>query len=263
MRSLDFDKQIIAQRFGRSAQQYHVQAEVQKDCAKRLIEFFQAQAITLPEGPILEIGCGTGFVTQQLVETFPTHPLLITDLSPEMLEFCQGNLKLTARSAPIAFQPLDGEQLSGLTDTYSLIVSGFVLQWFKSPLLSLRAILKHLKPGGGCLIAFPSRQSFPEWQNLCQQLQVPCTLNHLPDIDEIINQLSPQFEFKFHTEKIAITYSCAIDFFREMKAIGVGTNLSTKHLSAPQFKQLIKYWDQQTKGNIKIHYHVAFGWIQT
>ncbi|MDZ4199456.1 MAG: class I SAM-dependent methyltransferase, partial [Kiritimatiellia bacterium] len=39
----------------------------------------------LPEGPIFDLGCGTGFAARQLAEQFPGHPIEACDLSPGMI----------------------------------------------------------------------------------------------------------------------------------------------------------------------------------
>lgn len=61
----------VAENFGRSVSDYHKQAEVQKEVADRLIASLEPWRDILPPGPILEVGCGTGFVTQGLVDLYP------------------------------------------------------------------------------------------------------------------------------------------------------------------------------------------------
>ena len=76
----------LAQHFGKAAPYYHHQAQVQRYAADRLLDWIETTQV-LP-GKILELGCGTGFLSQGLVQLFPQNDLEITDLAPGMVEFC-------------------------------------------------------------------------------------------------------------------------------------------------------------------------------
>ena len=251
-------KTEIAIQFGRSSTHYHSQAALQKTCADRLLSLLDFH--TVPEGKILEIGCGTGFITQGLVDRFFNRSLEITDLSAQMLSFCQANLDVSELKKSISFRQLDGENLD--EDTYALIVAGFVVQWFQNPADGIQQLLKHLQPDGLLLISFPSGDSFAEWQAICQQLSLPFTANPLPD-PQLLQQIKIDGDrLHVETESIGTKFSSAADFFRSLKAIGAGINTTGKQLSRSQMKQLIQAWDRQSSGAIEVHHHVVYGLMQ-
>ncbi len=252
------EKLKIAQSFGQAALTYHLQASLQQDCATKLLALLELWEV--PPGVILEIGCGTGFLTQKLCDRFPHHPLQVTDLSADMLRFCQTYLQVTPDRAPISFRQMDGETLED-NESYGLIVSSFVIQWFKQPVKSLLSWLERLKPNGILCLAFPTCGSFPEWRQVCESLQIPFTANALPDPQILMQTLSkfPQ-DVYLQEEILCTTHRNASDFFKGLKSIGASVNTSGQKLSAPQMKKLIKYWDNcvEKDGVLQVHHHIAF-----
>jgi len=255
-------KYQIARNFGQAASDYHAEADVQKKCAKRLITSLHVYREQLPAGSILELGCGTGFITQELIEREFDRPLMITDLSPTMLEFCQTNLQFSKKPVqPITFAVMDGETVP--SGSYAAIVSGFVVQWFVNPVQGLHQLMQRLAPGGVLLASFPTYRSFPEWKQLCTQLNIPYTANPLPDPDQICASLtSATTHCSWHGQDVAITCEDAFAFFKGLKRIGAGVGRSPQTLTSSQMKRLIQIWNQQSMGQMEIHYHVAFLTIQ-
>ena len=101
-------KPQVAARFGAAAHRYEDHAPVQRITAERLAG--DIARLRLPPRPrILEIGCGTGLLTQALARRLGPADWTVTDISPAMLAASQRGPALpgTAR-----FQVLDGEYLS-------------------------------------------------------------------------------------------------------------------------------------------------------
>jgi malonyl-CoA O-methyltransferase len=255
------NKLKIAQSFGQAAEIYHTQASLQQDCATKLLQILDLWEV--PAGKILEVGCGTGFLTQGLCDRFPHHPLQVTDLSGDMLDFCQTHLQIMGDRAPVSFQPMDGEKIES-QETYGLIVASFVIQWFKQPVETLELWLERLQPGGILCLAFPTYRSFPEWQQMCESLQIPFTANSLPHPQELVKALSDFSQNSYLQEEFFYTFhQDAGDFFKGMKSIGAGVNTSGQQLSAAEMKRLIRHWNNLVKedkpdGVLQVHHHVAF-----
>jgi malonyl-CoA O-methyltransferase len=255
---LSFDKHRVASYFGRARQTYNAHATVQKHCAEELLQILVNLSKPLPDGILLEVGCGTGFVSQGLIRYFPDQDLEITDISPEMLEICQKTLEPLSHQN-LSFKPLDAETLDPQDQKYALIISNFVLQWFEDPIRGIDTLIKCLHPGGILLVSFPNQNSFPEWKEMCKNLQLPFTGNQLPDSQKIITYLtSSGINYTCQTQKIVCHYNQSISFFRSIKNIGAGVNYSKKSLSPSELRQLMYYWDHLTHNQIQIQYHVSF-----
>lgn len=256
-------KQHIAQTFGRASSTYHEQAWLQRECAADLLRWLEPWRDRLPPGPVLELGCGTGFVTEHLLHYFGDRPLEITDLSSEMVNFCRNRFAIASRHLSITYRVWDAESDDAPQATYALMVGGFVFQWFSQPADRLQQLLRAIKPGGILLLSFPESNSFSEWRQMCEQLNLPYTANPLPNLSVLQQHCERNFYTHHISQKVIPTsFPDAVDFFKSLKAMGTGYNTSGKALSTSQMKHLIQCWNERSPGGIIVHHHIAFLLIQ-
>lgn len=256
--TLDDDiKQQISTSFGAAAPYYEEEAEVQREVAKRLINSLEPWRSILPSGPIIELGCGTGFVTEGLTELYSEKEIEVTDLSEQMVNFCRQKF---SDHSNLSFTVQDAEKPPSFEEPhYAMTISGFTPQWFKNPAQTLAHWLEITKPGGLLLVSFPGNDSFPEWKERCQELGLPFTGNQLPDVEEMVVKMSVgPSQVDFYEDTITRRYDSARDFFQELKKVGAGTQRSGRSLSPKELALLIDHWDSSTEGDIKVSYHVVF-----
>ena len=178
-------KARVVENFSRSASTYDCHAEEQRAGAATLAKCAAECASNLVEGPVLEIGCGTGFLSASLAALFPERRLELTDLAPAMVAHCRQ--KMAAEVVPIqtsAIRVLDGEQLAS-EGRYALICASFVVHWFADLRAGLQQLLAALKPGGRLLCSYPGAGSYAEWHRQCVRQGVPCSANALPDLASV------------------------------------------------------------------------------
>lgn len=256
MTKIEDRKKEINRQFSKAATTYDEQADVPKEVARRLIASLKPWQDILPPGPILEIGCGTGFATRGLLDMYPDRKLEITDLSPEMVKVCENKYGVHGNTE---FRVMDAEKAPIHEPKYAMTISSFVAQWFKDPALSLGRWLEVTKPGGLLLASFPGSESFPEWRQHCQNLGIPFTANTLPETEEMVIKLSAgPAQVDYYEDTVSRRFPSAASFFRNMKQIGSGTQLSGRHLNPSEMKMLIRHWDEHSEGNIQVSYHVVF-----
>ncbi|MFQ3629756.1 MAG: methyltransferase domain-containing protein [Cyanobacteriota bacterium] len=252
-------KPRIEQAFGRAAKYYNQAALVQKRCAEQLLNELDRVQSKLPPGKVIEIGCGTGFLTQGLVKKMGDRSLEITDLSQSMLTVCQHQIASTNHSSEVIFKPLDGELWQPVSRHYALIITSFVVQWFQQLESTLDRWISALKPGGKILMSLPTCHSFPEWKAACKQLDLPFTGNPLPDPAAIAQFLTSRpVSTQYWQESIGVFFTSSRDFFRGLKQIGAGTSFSHTKLSISEFKQLVHTIDKLADPSKEIHYDVAY-----
>ncbi|SYX87595.1 methyltransferase domain-containing protein [Paenibacillus alvei] len=189
------DKRIVRQRFDRHAKEYDRYAEVQRVMADELVERM-CQTIrppssegtpqgTLPNTEslfynidldrmtvsstdevrcavrILDIGCGTGMLSERLARAFPGAELTLVDLSLCMLE--RASMKLTRTGvSPANIHVINADAEAWLENacgqegterpTYNIIASNAAFQWFNSPADTTHRLLQLLAPDG--ILAF-------------------------------------------------------------------------------------------------------------
>ncbi len=249
-------KHKIAEKFGRAAAYYDEHADIQKDIAGRLIASLQPWKDIIPAGPVIELGCGTGFVTEGLAEIYPKRNIIATDLSEKMVELSRKKLQ---HHKNLSFMQLDAEQPTHHEPHYAMSVSGFTAQWFKDPALTLGRWLEATKPGGLLLASFPGNESFPEWKEPCRKLGLPFTGNTLPDTEEMVIKLSAgPAQVDFYEDTVTQTFGSARDFFRQLKHLGAGTQKEGRPLSPKELSLLIDHWDDSAGEEVRISYHIVF-----
>ncbi|CAM4331716.1 malonyl-ACP O-methyltransferase BioC [Paenibacillus tarimensis] len=140
----------IRRQFDRSASGgYEIHAAVQRTMAGNL-----AAGLPHPQGleDVLEIGCGTGFLTEKLAGgAYRTVTAL--DLAPSMLE--AAGRRTAGTPADICFVLADAEEWAAepvRKAEYDLIVSSACFQWLERPAETIGHLHRLLRPGG--MLAF-------------------------------------------------------------------------------------------------------------
>lgn len=104
-----------------------------------------------PYPTVLEIGCGTGFFTLNLMLAGIIKEAHVTDISPGMVAVAERNardLGLTVHG-----KVADAETLPYDDDTFDLVVGHAVLHHIPDVELALREVVRVLKPGGRFVFA--------------------------------------------------------------------------------------------------------------
>lgn len=250
------EKEAIRDHFSESAACYEEEADVQRRTARRLAASLEPWALTLPPGPLLELGAGTGFYSRELTAMFPERSVELTDLSPAMIQACK---EAVLREAGITYRVLDAEEWEPPSEAYALVTGNFVAQWFSDPAYTLERYLHALKPGGLLLMAFPGHESFPEWRNTCRELGLPWTGNPMPNTEEMVIKLSMgPARVDYYEDSDTMTFRSSLDFFRHLKRIGAATSRNGKQLTPAQFRLLTRHWDGQSGSGVSVTYHLIF-----
>lgn len=252
-------KDQVAASFGSKARAYNMYAHVQRQAAQRFAELAGEFTDSL-HPPYLEIGCGTGFVTQPMVSLLPGGDFIAADLSAEMLEACKADLEIPD-GLRVHFSNLDGE--NQLPDnTYGLIFTALTAQWFADTEAVLNQYLRALKPGGMLMYSYLDERCFPEWKALCAETGIPFTGNVLPACAPIALESSHySWEF-FSMELFTEVFDSPAEFFRNLKRIGAGTQRSGQRNTPGSVLQLDEHWKQKNRKSFHITYGITFGGIR-
>lgn len=149
------DKNRLSHNFGRQAARYDQYAVVQRRLARELVHTLQASGERYTR--ILEIGCGTGYLTSLLRQAFPQAHLTALDLAPAAIQTAQTRL---AGVSGIEWLVADGEQEPPAR--YDLITSSSVFQWFGQPARACHRYYRALLPGGMLAFATLGPRTFGE-----------------------------------------------------------------------------------------------------
>ncbi|MEW6427724.1 MAG: methyltransferase domain-containing protein [Thermodesulfobacteriota bacterium] len=134
-------------RFSRAAATYDEASDVQRAAVDRLASLWPpAEGVRR----ILELGCGTGLLTELLLHRFPRARVVAVDFSLPMLTRARARARVG--DGRVDFVCADGEEfVAGSRHSFDLVTSNAALQWFADPEKTLER-LPRLISGGGRLV---------------------------------------------------------------------------------------------------------------
>ena len=149
-------------RFSNAASTYDQHAAPQLELIEALLEQLPA---TAPHR-ILDVGAGTGLLTEKIATRYPTTPIDAIDLSEEMIEQSQKRLHHLPQ---INWIQADAETYVS-QQPYTLIVSSAALHWSPNLTATLQNLYNALQPGGHFLLGLMLRGTLWELRELRRRI---------------------------------------------------------------------------------------------
>ena len=232
-------KSRMRARFARHAVTYERHAGLQRDIAGRLAAHLPA----LEQPSVLEIGCGTGFLTRHLLECYRRGRVLVTDIAPEMVAACRDKFDGAANAR---FAVLDGETPPD-DARFDLIASSMVLQWFDDPAKGLEGLRARLAPGGVLLYAASGPRFLGEWIGVMRALDFA--------LEDPLTGALPGI---VHEEHTAVDYGSASALLAELRGTGTARPLGAgKRLTPRRLAEAMAAFDERHRGVAT--WHVLYG----
>lgn len=197
------NKDLIKTRFTKSLSTYDENARIQKKMAERLVTFLDSNSY--PD--ILEIGCGTGLLTELLTNRiqFKTYTAI------DIVKDCDSYIKKI--NPEISFCNEDIEEfINKNTKKYDLIISNAALQWVDNFEEVINNLKQSLNKGGTLLISTFGRENFREIGII-----TGTALDYYSPIE--LEKLFP--ESKIDTEIHIIAFNSPKDVLKHLQCTGV------------------------------------------
>lgn len=243
------NKKTVRDSFQKNFDTYNKQATVQKDIASALVCFL-SNLFGTSFNKVLEVGCGTGFLTSEILKNFAINEYLLNDLT---LDQHDSVLSLIQEYSSTQFSQLAGDaETINFPENLDAVFSTSTFQWFHNLDTFFHKVANNLKPDG--LFAFSTfgKNNFTEIKEL---LNVGLDYK---SISEIKKSLQNNFEIIHSTEWLnLVNFKNPKRVLKHVKRTGVN---AIQHCYFGKEKYL-KFCDDYEKqfsnddGTVNLTYH--------
>ena len=243
---MDENKRKIQRRFDAASTSYEQVATVQSECAGILTKMLIQRIPDFNPSSILDLGTGTGYVPESLMQKFQKSVYTLNDISPKMIE----QVQLKFKGHPQVFFHL-GDMETVDFGYHDLIVSNLALQWVDR----LEPMLEKLYCSSkvlafSCLLD----STFAEWENILLKVQSPSPIKQYPSknaLELLCTSFKPGY-FSYKTQKFRLKFSNAKIFMRYLQNLGASAGINVIPLRL--LKSIVKI-DRE----FEVSYEVFFG----
>ncbi len=198
------DKELVKKRFKKSYSTYDNNAFIQKEMAKKLIEFLPFDKF----GSILEIGCATGVLTKEINKTLGFSVFFANDIVEEARKYIE------AINSKIIFLSGDIEEID-LPQKFDLIISNASLQWCNNIETTLNKFMNSLNSGGILAFSVFGDNNLKEIRQIFHLKNNPFSVCRLK---EVINSYNCLY---FKEEESRLKFDSPLNVLKHLKLTGV------------------------------------------
>jgi malonyl-CoA O-methyltransferase len=257
----------VTNAFDQASLHYDGQARLQKQVAAQMDEALSW--VLFSPKKWLDLGCGTGFLTEKILARYPDAQGHALDVAPGMLEVLAG------KKLPVTSVLSDAHALPFEDNQFDLIVSNLMLQWTDFKVVS-QEVMRLLKPGGLFVFSTLGPDTLQElnqsWQQadeptlgLNKALKRPRTLafSDMHDLGDIL-RATAFVDVVMQADPIILDFSSPMALMRHLKTIGASalpnrfSGLTTPRQLKACFSAYEAFKDK-TRGTYPATFEILYG----
>ncbi len=207
------DKQIVQKRFCKNLKTYSKNALVQQQIASRLVDLLP-NSTKNNYNKILEIGCGTGFLTNSFLSSYHTNEYVLNDIVETAFQEVQqttNNIKFNN----FKFVSGDAETVN-FSGKYNAVLSSSTFQWFNNLEVFICKMQDLLEANGIFAFSTFGRNNYKE---IRETLNVGLEYSSLSKLEQLVGS---KFEI-IHSEEWLeeVNFENPMQILKHMKDTGV------------------------------------------
>ena len=243
--------------FDKKASSYDKYSLVQDEVARRLCD--RLSSITIKPMNILDIGCGTGYLSNMLFKLYPNANITCLDISLNMLE------ESHKKNSSLNYVLSDAENMPFKNNKFDLIVSSFTLHWCFEIEKIFFDIHRFLKDKGLFLFTTVGPSTLDELNTAYYEaVDSERHINYFSDM-HTYGDLLLKFGFQdpvMDTEKIIIEYKTFKDVLDSLRKTGANTVMEniSGYTSKDSYRKLSEaYPINQSNKRYPVTYEMIYG----
>lgn len=220
-------KELVKKNFSKSTNSYDNFANVQKHMAKELMKNLNDN---LNEIKILEIGSGTGILTNYLISKYPNSQITLIDISEPMIESCKNKF-----GNRLNYIVSDAENYE-FENKFDLIISNATFQWFNNLNETVEKYKNILNENGKILFSIFAEGTYKElnesFLKVSKEYKYSQNFIGLEELKKIGKILKEEYYME--------EYENLLNFLKSIKGIGAQSSLTNKKVLTPNIIKTVE-----------------------
>lgn len=211
---LTIDKKKMAQSFSRAAKTYDSVADLQRRVGDALLALVDVDPVV---DVVVDLGCGTGYLTKSLQEQFPSATVIGLDIAEGMLQFARNR-----HAGKYCWMGADAESLPFADASIDIIYSNFSLQWCERIPILFAELSRVLKVGGRLIFSSLGPETLHELKSAWKLVDDYVHVNSFHD-EAVLRAALQQNQFLiqlFDRKAQLLEFEKLTDLTRNLKALG-------------------------------------------
>jgi malonyl-CoA O-methyltransferase len=244
-----YNKDLVKLRFENSFPTYDEHAVVQRKMAEKLADYIFASCGENYK-KVLEIGCGTGFLTKHIVNDFKIKKLLINDISPEIIGYIE-------KIAPYCNFLIGDMENMVFDKKFNIVTSNAAFQWAEDLQAMINRFYHVLESDGVLAFTTFGERNFEQITKISNRKLMYKNLNEL-------EPMLRNFEVRILKEEVVeLEFSSPVDVLRHIKGIGANAMAAefwTKGVLKDFERKYREYFS--TKNGVSLTYHPIYAVVK-
>ena len=264
----EIDRQAMRAAFEKAAAGYDAVAVLQQEVANRLVD--RMDVMSMKPVSILDVGAGTGFVSQLLAERYPKAKITALDLAINMLKQAKNKRSFKQRwNKQFHYVHAEVENLPFADASVELVISGLTMQWCQDLPKVFAEFKRVLAPGGLLLFSSFGPDTLKELRHSWSEVDDLPHVNAFADMHDVGDALmqSGFADPVMDMEMLTVTYKDVKTVMSDLKQIGahnVMQGRSHNMTGKNKLLNMIQAYEQfRVDGLLPVSHEIVYGhaWV--